>query len=144
MAFLSKLFGKKDREDKNEKIEEVVEASEDYEGDLTDEEIEAAERLEAENREEYENATSLDYDGEFVDYEGIDDGEDEEEDDEEEKLFKYNLLVLLAEVMKADGKLKSRELDSVKSTIRRYYRSESKQKAALKQFQLILKTRYHP
>ena len=63
------------------------------------------------------------------------------EDDEEEKLFKYNLLVLLAEVMKADGKLKSRELDSVKSTIRRYYRSESEQKAALKQFQLILKTR---
>ena len=85
MAFLSKLFGKKDREDKNEKIEEVVEASEDYEGDLTDEEIEAAERLEAENREEYENATSLDYDGEFVDYEGIDDGEDEEEDELEDE-----------------------------------------------------------
>ena len=69
------------------------------------------------------------------------DANKEEEDDEEEKLFKYNLLVLLAEVMKADGKLKSRELDSVKSTIRRYYRSESKQKVALKQFQLILKTR---
>ena len=69
------------------------------------------------------------------------DANKEEDDEEEEKLFKYNLLVLLAEVMKADGKLKSRELDSVKSTIRRYYRSESKQKAALKQFQLILKTR---
>jgi hypothetical protein len=55
---------------------------------LTDEEIAAAEAFEAENREEFENATSLDVDGEFVDYESLlpDDeyeGEDELSDEEE-------------------------------------------------------------
>ena len=52
--------------------------------------------------------------------------------------FKYCILVLLAEIMKADGKNMSCELDSVKSTIRRYYKTEGEQIAALKLFQSIL------
>ena len=52
--------------------------------------------------------------------------------------FKYCILVLLAEVMKADDKLMSCEYDSVKSTIRRYYKEEGEQTAAFKLFQSIL------
>ena len=55
-----------------------------------------------------------------------------------ENNFKYCILVLLAEVMKADGRLMSCELDRVKATIRRYYKTETEQKSALKQFQTIL------
>ena len=52
--------------------------------------------------------------------------------------YRYCLLVLLAQVMKADGKLMSCELDKVKATIHRYYPTEKKQKTALKQFKKIL------
>ena len=52
--------------------------------------------------------------------------------------FKYCILVLLAEVMKADDKLMSCEYDSIKSTIRRYYKEEGEQTAAFKLFQSIL------
>lgn len=48
--------------------------------------------------------------------------------------YRYCLLVLLAQVMKADNKLMSCELDKVKATIHRYYQTEKKQKTALKQF----------
>ena len=110
MAFLSKLFGKKDKdenekksqeeieldslfdddkEDEGEKeeieLEELFDEEDDGEG-LTDEEIAAAEAFEAENREEFENATSLDVDGDFVDYESLlpeDEYEDELSDEEE-------------------------------------------------------------
>lgn len=61
---------------------------------------------------------------------------------EDEELYKYTLLVLMAEVMKSDGKLKSRELDAVKASIRRHYKKENEQKEALKKFQSILKTDY--
>lgn len=60
------------------------------------------------------------------------------ESDMGENNFKYCILVLLGEVMKADSKLMSCELDRVKATIRRYYKNEDEQKAALKQFQTIL------
>ncbi len=56
--------------------------------------------------------------------------------------FKHSILVLLAEVMKADSKLMSCELDRVKATIRRYYKTEAEQKDALKQFQSILDKKY--
>ena len=101
MAFLSKLFGKKDKdESKKEEIEldglfdekeedrenieldDLFEDEEDGGEGLTDEEIAAAEAFEAENREEFENATSLDVDGEFVDYESLI-PEDEDVDDDE-------------------------------------------------------------
>lgn len=52
--------------------------------------------------------------------------------------FRYSILVLLSAIMKADGKNMSCELDRVKATIRRYYKSESDQKSALKEFQTIL------
>ena len=87
MAFLSKLFGKKDKdENKKEEIEldELLDEAEEESEGLTDEEIEAAEKFESENREEYENATSLDVDGEFIDYESlIPDDEDAEYDEDE-------------------------------------------------------------
>ena len=105
MAFLNKLFGKKDKnnEAEAEKVEiEEIDADED---ELTDEEIAAAEAFEAEHKEEYENTTSLDVNGDFVDYESLipeDEleaeenaesladveelyGEDDEEEEEEEE-----------------------------------------------------------
>ena len=118
MAFLSKIFGKKDKDGKekidqddlfdneseeideddlfeNEKEEidqddlfdnEKEEIDQDDlfdEDELTDEEIAAAEKFEEENREEYENATSLDYDGDFVDYDFGDEDTDDEIEEEE-------------------------------------------------------------
>ena len=80
MAFLSKLFGKKDRDNENE-IEEIdLDDELGCEGDLTDEEIEAAERFEAENRDDFINTTPLDCDGEFIDFESLID-EDEYDDE---------------------------------------------------------------
>ena len=80
---MSKLFGKKDRDNENE-IEEIdLDDELGCEGDLTDEEIEAAERYEEEHRDEYISTTSLDYDGDFVDYESLIDEDEEYEDDEE-------------------------------------------------------------
>ena len=70
MAFLSKLFGRKDKD--NDNNEEVLESDlecelDDEDGeDLTEEEIAAAERFEEENREEIESVMPLDYDGEFI------------------------------------------------------------------------------
>ena len=52
--------------------------------------------------------------------------------------FRDSILQLLARVMKADRKLMKCELDRVKATIRRYYKTEEEQKAALKQFQDFL------
>ena len=52
--------------------------------------------------------------------------------------FRDSILQLLARVMKADGKQMKCELDRVKSTIRRYYKTEDERLAALKQFQSIL------
>ena len=88
MAFLSKLFGKKDKE--NEKKQNEVEQTapddgSDFEEGLTEEEIAAAERYEEEHRDEFIETTSLDVDGEFVDYDSlIDDDEEDGEDEEEE------------------------------------------------------------
>ena len=95
MAFLSKLFGKKDKDNENkDEILKEVEATEENE-ELTEEEIAAAEKFEEENREEIESVMPLDYDGEFIALEDEDEAvsfeeaeaEDEEavgEDEEEE------------------------------------------------------------
>ena len=78
MAFLSKLFGRKDKD--NDKNDEILDSNpqdelDDEDGEeLTEEEIAAAERFEEENREEFENAASLDYDGDFI---VLEDEEDE-------------------------------------------------------------------
>ena len=84
MAFLNKLFGKKDKDIENSEDTEVVEVIEDEDdGELTEEEIAAAEAFEAENREEFENSTPLDSNGEFIDFESlIPDDEDEELEEE--------------------------------------------------------------
>ena len=134
MAFLSKLFGKKNNVNKeNEALEESCENLQDDEicdDHLSDEEIEAAEKLEAEiqnadvegsenddtdeiepiqidkllesddedalteeeiaaaekfeeeQRDEFINTTPLDYDGEFIDFDGDDEPDEEEADDE--------------------------------------------------------------
>lgn len=71
------------------------------------------------------------------------DNEFNEDSNMGENNFKYCILVLLGEVMKADGKLMSCELDRVKATIRRYYKNEDEQKAALKQFQTILDNKHN-
>jgi len=109
---LNKLFGKKD---KNKKQDEEIRENEaldkeeaeqeepididslmhdkdaepididslmDDEDELTEEEIAAAERFEEEHKQEYENVTPLDYDGDFIDFEGMM-GDDPEIEDEE-------------------------------------------------------------
>lgn len=69
--------------------------------------------------------------------------DDEFNDSDKESDFKYCILVLLGAVMNADTKQMSCELDRVKATIRRYYKTESEQKEALKKFQTILKNRHN-
>ena len=65
--------------------------------------------------------------------------EDEFDSNENDNLYlKYCILVLLAEVMKADGNLTNCELDRVRTTILRYYQTEDEQQNALKQFKYIL------
>lgn len=64
-------------------------------------------------------------------------------DSDKESDFKYCILVLLGAVMNADTKQMSCELDRVKATIRRYYKTESEQREALKKFQTILKNRHN-
>ncbi len=84
MAFLSKLFGKKDRDnDKKEVENEELEGFESDEDGLTEEEEAAAERYEQEHRDEYISTTPLDEDGEFIDFESL---IDEDEDDEAEEM----------------------------------------------------------
>ena len=109
---MNKLFGKKD---KNKKEDEEIRENEaldkeeaeqeepididslmhdkdaepididslmDDEDELTEEEIAAAEKFEEEHKEEYENVTPLDYDGDFIDFDGIADDDAEIEDEE--------------------------------------------------------------
>ena len=88
MAFLSKLFGKKDKDNKDnedilqEKGEEIDQDALFDEEELTEEEIAAAERFEDENRDEYVNTTPLDYDGDFIDFEFGDEDEADAENGE--------------------------------------------------------------
>ena len=93
MAFLNKLFGKKDKDNENkDEILKEVEAADEGE-ELTEEEIAAAEKFEEENKEEIESVMPLDYDGEFIALEGEDESlsfegaeaEDEETADDEEE-----------------------------------------------------------
>ena len=118
MAFLSKLFGKKDKDNESVEAEGKVELDEadpeDVEG-LTDEEIEAAERFEEENREEYENTTSLDVDGEFIDFESlIPDDEDYEEEIDEEELDEEENEEALADVEAVYGEGEEEETEDNK------------------------------
>ena len=81
MAFLNKLFGKKDSEKDTAKIEQIEEIDEidEIDDELTDEEIEAASALEDALRDEILNNQTLDYDGDFIetDFDTVD-GEVEE------------------------------------------------------------------
>ena len=139
MAFLSKIFGKKDKDEEKIESEETVENEQTEEDgeeidqdslfdndteeeidqdelfddeELTEEEIAAAEKFEEENREEFENATSLDYDGEFVDYDfGDDDTEDEEEIEEEDALADGENEEALADVEAVFGEDSEEEVE---------------------------------
>ena len=84
MAFLNKLFGKKDKDNENEIEKTDLEEELDYDDDLTEEELLAAEKYEEEHRDDFISATSLDCDGEFIDYESLIDDDEGYEDDEEE------------------------------------------------------------
>ncbi len=56
-----------------------------------------------------------------------------------EQKYKLSILYLLSKIMNADATNKLCELDAVKSTIRRYYRTEYEQKQALNTFKGLLK-----
>ncbi len=86
MAFLSKLFGKKDKENENEKNgaeNKEFENSmfDDDEEGLTEEEEALAEKYEEEHRDEYISATPLDGDGDFIDFESLIEDDEEYEDE---------------------------------------------------------------
>lgn len=84
MAFLNKLFGKKNDDEKN--IDKVNEENKSYEEDeLTDEEIEAASALEDSLRQEIINEQPLDFDGNFIetDLDTVDEEPIEEAEEEE-------------------------------------------------------------
>ena len=82
---MSNIFGKKNKDEKSrgEEIMEELREIDESDEELTEEEIAAAEQFEAENSEQFINETSLDVDGDFVDYESLVD-EDEYENEEEE------------------------------------------------------------
>lgn len=60
---------------------------------------------------------------------------------DEESRYKYCILVLLAEVMKADTKMMVEELGRINRIIRRYYDTAEKQRDAQLQFLSLLNTR---
>lgn len=64
--------------------------------------------------------------------------ENSKKNTQKETTYKDSILVLLAEVMKADGKQMVCELDKIKVTICRYYESVEMQTEALKNFKDIL------
>ena len=64
--------------------------------------------------------------------------EEEAREKEKYKDYRYCVLVLLAKVMKADGDTMECELDRVKSTIRRYYKTKEEQYEAINTFKSIL------
>ncbi|MCQ2198371.1 MAG: TerB family tellurite resistance protein [Paludibacteraceae bacterium] len=63
-------------------------------------------------------------------------------DDDSEQKYAETVLMLLSVVMNANRENKVCELDQVKRTIRRYYKTEAEQKKALKLFQQYLKKNY--
>ena len=67
MAFLSKLFGKKDKDEKKTGKKDFV-TPKIEEDELTEEEIEAAEQFEIENAEDINNSEALEIDGEFSEF----------------------------------------------------------------------------
>ena len=101
MAFLSKLFGKKDKDESRVEAVAETQAEIDEAEELTDEEIEAAEKFEQDNAEEISKSEALEIDGEFSEFalfkqeqeaeeiapESTEADEvDEDEDDESDKL----------------------------------------------------------
>ena len=68
MAFLSKLFGKKDKDESRVEAVAETQAEIDESEELTDEEIEAAEKFEQENAEEISKSEALEIDGEFSEF----------------------------------------------------------------------------
>ncbi|MCQ2189229.1 MAG: TerB family tellurite resistance protein [Paludibacteraceae bacterium] len=52
--------------------------------------------------------------------------------------YRYCIIALTSKIMKADGAIKECELDKVKTTIRRYYKTEEEFQTAQKKFQEIL------
>lgn len=64
--------------------------------------------------------------------------EEDNRNKEKYKDYRYCILVLLAKVMKADGDTMECELDRVKSTIQRYYKTKEEQYEAFNTFKSIL------
>ena len=92
MAFLNKLFGKKNKDEEKKQAPIVEAASEEDSEELTEEEIAAAEQFEAENVDEINESDALEIDGEFSDFsvfkqeqEAENIAEETETEDEEEE-----------------------------------------------------------
>ena len=68
MAFLNKLFGKKNKDEEKNSAPVVSATSEEDSEELTEEEITAAEQFEAENADEINESDALEIDGEFSEF----------------------------------------------------------------------------
>ena len=68
MAFLNKLFGKKNKDEKKQSAPVVNATSEEDSEELTEEEIAAAEQFEIENADEINESDALEIDGEFSEF----------------------------------------------------------------------------
>ena len=84
MAFLSKLFGKKNKNDKEEIKTVEPDTLENEDEELTEEEIAAAEKYEMENADEIEESEALELDGEFTEFTAFKQEQEAEETEEEE------------------------------------------------------------
>ena len=116
MAFLSKLFGKKDKDEKKTGKKDFVTPTIE-EDELTEEEIEAAEQFEIENAEDINNSEALEIDGEFsefalfkqeqeaeeieVEEEKIGESKEEDEDESDKLSFWEKLKAGLSKTKKA-------------------------------------------
>ena len=87
MAFLNKLFGKKNNDEKKQSAPVVNATSEEDSEELTEEEIAAAEQFEIENADEINESDALEIDGEFSEFsafkqeqEAVEMAEDTEDD----------------------------------------------------------------
>ena len=95
MAFLNKLFGKKNKDEGKKSAPVASAASEEDSEELTEEEIAAAEKFEIENADEINESDALEIDGEFSEFSAFkqeqeaeelaEETKDEEEEDEEEE-----------------------------------------------------------
>ena len=126
MAFLSKLFGKKNKDEKENEKKAQESVAEKSGEELTEEEIAAAEKFEAENAEEIKESEALEGDGEFSDFAvykqemEAEEASPEEEDEDEEKDEKGEKLSFWEKLKRGLTKTKNALFGSVNELLKNF------------------------